>query len=126
MIPTLKDGNVIFIKKYNLDLEYGDIIVAKKSRKTIIKRIVGIPGDKIEIDGNLYVNGSIRNEYSIDNKGEVEYPIILNTDEYFVLGDNLEQSKDSRTNEIGIIHKSEIIGKMIFNKSKQGRMESFK
>ena len=118
MSPSLEDKNIILIKKFDLDLKYGDIIIAKKNGKTIIKRIVGIPGDKVEIDGYLYINGNKKNDYLITNNGEIEYPVILNSEEYFVLGDNLEQSKDSRTNEIGIIRKSEILGKMIFNKPK--------
>lgn len=115
MNPNLKDGNIIFIKKYNLDVKYGDIIVAKKNGKTIIKRVVGTPGDKIVIDDYLYVNDQKKSEYLISNKGEINYPIILGSNEYFVLGDNLEHSKDSRFNEIGIIYRDEIIGEKIFN-----------
>lgn len=115
MKPSLNNGSIIFIKKYNLNIKYRDIIVAKKNGKTIIKRVVGTPGDKIVIDEYLYINDKKKDEYYILDKGEITYPIILKNNEYFVLGDNLEQSKDSRFYEIGIVNKSEIIGKKLFN-----------
>ena len=119
MNPNLKDGQVILIKKFKLDLQYGDIVVINKNKKIIIKRLVGLPNDKIRIDKYLYINDQKMDNYYIENKGDVTEEVYLTEDEYFVLGDNLNNSIDSRTKEIGKIYKSEIIGKMIFNKNKK-------
>ena len=56
MYPTLKNGNIVLIQKYNLDLKNNDIIVIKKDNKIIIKRLIGIPNDTIRIDKYVYVN----------------------------------------------------------------------
>lgn len=113
MEPTLKNGNIILIKKFNLEIEYNDIIVIKKTNKILIKRVVGLPNDTIKIDKYLYVNGEKRNNLYINNRGDMKNEIKLKSNEFFVLGDNIEHSIDSRFNEIGVIHKDEIIGKMI-------------
>lgn len=113
MHPTLKDGNIIVIKKFDLKFDYNDIVVIKKNDKTIVKRIVGLPGDLVKIDNYLYINNEKRHDMYIENVGDMENEILLNSDEYFVLGDNIPNSIDSRFNEIGIIKRKEIIGKMI-------------
>ena len=113
MYPTFKDKNIAIMKKFNLDLKYNDIIVARKNNKIIIKRLVGLPNDTIEIKDYLYVND---NKYDdvFTPSGDIENKkIILGNDEYFVLGDNREHSVDSRFSEIGVINKKEIIGKII-------------
>ena len=113
MEPTLKNSNIILIKKFNLEIEYNDIIVIKKSNKILIKRVVGLPNDTIKIDKYLYVNGEKSTNLYINNRGDMKNEIKLKSNEFFVLGDNTEHSIDSRFNEIGVIHKDEIIGKMI-------------
>ena len=116
MHPTLKNGNIIFIKKFNLKVEYNDIVVIKKGDNVIIKRVVGLPNDSINIDKYLYVNGQKKENLYIENAGDIKNEILLKDKEYFVLGDNINYSIDSRFNEIGIIRENEIIGKMINNK----------
>ena len=113
MFPTLKNGNIVFIKKYNLDLKHNDIVIIKKDNKTIIKRLVGLPNDKIEINDYLYINGEKNDNLYIEDKGNISNEICLKNNEYFVLGDNRQNSIDSRFDEIGIITKDEIIGKII-------------
>lgn len=113
MYPTLKDKQIVLIKKYNLNLSNNDIIVAKKNNRIIIKRLVGLPNDTIKIDQYVYVNGNKNDNIITDQKGNIEKEILLEQGEYFVLGDNRENSIDSRFNEIGIIHEDEIIGKVI-------------
>lgn len=115
MYPTLKENNIILIKKFNLNLKYNDIIVIKKDNKIIIKRLVGMPNDSIKIDKYLYVNGKINDNCYIENSGDIHDELVLKDNEYFVLGDNIQNSIDSRFNEIGIIHGNEIIGKVLKN-----------
>lgn len=116
MYPTLKNRNIIFIKKFDLKIEYNDILVIKKNDKIIIKRVVGLPNDSINIDEYLFVNGQKNENLYIENAGDIKNEILLKDKEYFVLGDNINNSIDSRFDEIGIINEDEIIGKMINNK----------
>lgn len=99
------------------EVSKGDIIVSKEpiTNKKIIKRCIATPGDIVQItDSIVYVNGNpIEDNYS---KGETcggcaESEISLNKDEYFILGDNRENSKDSRY--FGVIKKNTIIGKVL-------------
>lgn len=82
-----------------------------------IKRIIGMPGETIQIDreGNIYINGEILEEsYGrevIQNPGLAANTIQLGQDEYFVMGDNRNNSSDSRDPMVGNIHRNEIIGR---------------
>ena len=113
MEPTLTSGKIVVMKKYNLDLKHNDIVVIRKNGKTIIKRLVGLPNDSIKIDEYLYVNGTKNDNLYTKDKGEIKNEILLKEKEYFVLGDNRQNSIDSRFIEIGIIHEREIIGKIM-------------
>ncbi len=114
MMPTLKNGQVLISKKYNLQIKNNDIIVIKKNNKTIIKRVIGIPNDEIAIlEGYIYLNGNKFDDIYTENSGILTHEIKLKDDEYFVLGDNRNASIDSRFDEIGIINKKEIIAKII-------------
>ncbi len=92
---------------------------------TYIKRIIALPGETVEIknDGNIYVNGQIlqeNEEYNYEkivNSGIAKKPVTLGEDEYFVLGDNRNNSEDSRFDEIGNVKKKDIIGKVWFRVS---------
>lgn len=113
MLPTLNNKEIVCIKKYNLNLKRNDIVVIKKNGKTIIKRLVGMPNDMIKIDNYLYVNSKQNDNLYIKDYGNIKDEICLKDNEYFVLGDNRQNSIDSRFDEIGIINKEEIIGKII-------------
>lgn len=113
MYSTLKDGDMVLVTKYDLKFNYNDIVIIKKKDKTIIKRIVGLPKDKIKIDKYLYINGNIQDNRYIEDPGNLIDEITLKENEYFVLGDNIQHSIDSRFDEIGVILKNEIIGKII-------------
>ena len=119
MEPALKHGDIAIIKKYNLKLNYNDIVLVKKNNKTIIKRLVAFPKDTIKIDNYLYVNGKKNDDFYTENKGTITNEITLSPDEYFVIGDNRQNSIDSRFEEIGMISKEEIIGKIIIPKTKK-------
>ena len=99
-----------------------DIIVfpyRMDSKQLLIKRIIGMPGETVEVreDGFIYINGEqLMEGYGkeiIDSNhlGTVEYPITLGKDEYFVLGDNRNNSSDSRYPMVGNVHREDIIGK---------------
>ena len=82
-----------------------------------IKRIIGMPGETVQIDdeGNIYINGELLEESygreTIEFAGRAYEEIALGEDEYFVLGDNRNNSTDSRMAEVGNIHRSDIIGR---------------
>lgn len=126
MMDTLNDADHLFVEKlsYRFDaLKRFDIIVfypyGRENEDYYIKRIIGLPGETIQIIGSdIYINGEILEEdYGKDpivDPGRAAEPIILGEDEYFVLGDNRSISKDSRSEEVGNVHKEDIGGRAIF------------
>ena len=119
----LTDGTKIVINKmaYRIgDPERFDVIVFKQSGREHsyynVKRVIGLPGETIQVkDGKVYVDGSELEEKiqtdDIRNGGLAEDEIVLDEDEYFVLGDNRTNSEDSRFANIGNVLRSEIVGK---------------
>ncbi len=116
MYPTLKSDEILILNKLSKNkLKRFDIVVIKYNSETIIKRIIGLPGEKIEyIDNVLYVNGEIvdepfehedTNDFSLSEISSESVP----EDSYFVVGDNRGISMDSRI--IGFIDKKDILGK---------------
>ena len=125
MQPTLNDGDNLIVDKisYRLrDPERFDIIVfpfVYKESTYYIKRIIGLPGETVQIDeeGNIYINGEILQEsygreiIKEEHRGIAANPITLGEDEYFVMGDNRNNSSDSRLPEVGNIKRDQIIGR---------------
>lgn len=116
MVPTLNVNDRLFVTRiYNLEkLERGDILVfySEEYQKSLIKRLIGLPGDKIEIEeGIVYVNGEKLEEDYIGKKdtlsGEYEVP----EGKYFFLGDNRLESQDSRYWDNPYIDGEDITGK---------------
>ena len=119
MEPTITDNNRVLMIK-NREINRGDIIVFKTDSKDAIKRVIASPGDKVEItkDGIVKVNDEeIKEEYArgITEPKEQRYPITLKQDRYFVLGDNREDSLDSRFLSVGTIKKENIVGKVVMS-----------
>src|SRR5579859_6873676 len=122
MEPGLEDQERIFINKlvYHFEsIERGDIVVfhyPRDTRKSFIKRVIGLPGDRIRIDfGRVFVNGVQLPEPYIppDYQDVSSYPeSVVPVNAYFVLGDHRSMSRDSR--EIGPIMRSFIYGKAVF------------
>ena len=126
MNPELSNGDVTLMDKvaYNMSTpKRGDVIAFKpngnENSHYYIKRIVGLPGETIEVqDGKILVNGKeIKEKYEtteISELGLLDEPIELGNDEYFVLGDDRQNSEDSRSEDIGNVKRSDIVGKVWF------------
>ena len=117
MLPALKDGDKIIVDRRFDKLERGDIVIfyyPEDRRKSYIKRIVGLPGETIEIrDGNVVINGTVIQEpylnpqYNLSERSSE--PVRLLPENYFVMGDNRDNSSDSRI--WGPLHEEFIYGK---------------
>lgn len=128
MRPTLDEGDEILLIKKNFIFFNGiknfDIIVFRMGENNLVKRVVGCEGDRIEIiDGELYLNNDlIKCEYYFfDEDDNASYTIGKN--QYFVLGDNISVSEDSRS--FGLINESDIIGRVILIFSPKDRFRLF-
>ena len=123
MESMLSDGDNLIVDKLSYrfsEPQRFDIIVFpfRYAEKTYyIKRIIGLPGETIYIDGNgtIFIDGEeLKENYGkevIKDPGSAYEPITLGEDEYFVLGDNRNNSSDSRDPVVGNIHRDEFIGK---------------
>lgn len=114
MNKTLENGQILLLYKLG-SIKRFDIVVLDEEieDEIIIKRIIGMPNDTVEIkNGKIYVNDEeIEEEYAYGQTSDYD-KITLGDDEYFILGDNRPISKDSRY--FGPVKKDEIIGKVIF------------
>lgn len=119
MKPLLENNEIVLSLKTK-KLKKGDIIAFYQGNKILIKRVVAVPGNYISIDeeGNVYVDGEVLDEPYVTNKqkGEtnIEFPYQVPESEYFVLSDERDKTTDSRNEDIGLIKKDNVIGKVIF------------
>lgn len=118
MKPTYHNFQFVLIDKTKKNFSTGDVVAIKLGNgKIIVKRIAAVPDNSIKIaDSTIYVDGEPSATYkahSAEYAGIAENGIILNDGEYFLLGDNLSESRDSRYEDVGIINESRIIGKII-------------
>lgn len=126
MAETLNSGDEILVNRFIYkitDPKANDIIVflpnGNEKSHYYVKRVIAVPGDTVLIqNGAVYVNGELFEEEievaSIEEAGIAEEEITLGKDEYFVLGDNRNNSEDSRYANIGNVKKEYIIGKAWF------------
>ena len=119
MEPTLKNGDIVLLNK-TTSFERGDICGFAWNNKILIKRVIGIPGDWIEIDtdGTVYRNGEKLDEPYAEQisfgECDLEFPFQVPQEQYFVLGDMRESSIDSRNTLVGCVENKQIIGKIFF------------
>lgn len=114
MYPTLKDGDIVLLKKFDKTIERFDIVVFKYNNSKLVKRVIGLPGEHIKyVNGVLYINNQKIEDFKLDVNtsdfylDDLGYQLIPE-DYYFVLGDNRGISNDSRS--IGLISKEQISG----------------
>lgn len=119
MEPTLNDEEiVILLKTTNIDRK--EFCCFSYQNKLLIKRVIGLPGDKINIDaeGNVYINDELLDEPYVADKtlGEcdISFPCYVTENHYFVLGDQRATSIDSRSSVIGLVSEEHIVGKIFF------------
>jgi signal peptidase I len=132
MEPGLYNGQEILINHFLYKIvspKRGDVIVflpnGNQNTHYYVKRVVGLPGETVQIkDERLYINGVLAEEDEGYDKmadaGITENEITLGSDEYFVLGDNRNNSEDSRSGNIGPIKRDNIIGKAWFHMASAG------
>lgn len=126
MMPTLNDKDNLWVDK--LSYTFGDpkrfdvIIFNYNEDTTYVKRIIGLPGETVRIDkdGKIYINDRLlvenygKEKISANNLGRASQPVLLGKDEYFVLGDNRNNSSDSRWADVGNVQREDIVGKVVF------------
>lgn len=125
MDDTLNNGDITVISKSHYrfsSVKRKDVIsILSDESKYIMKRVIGLPGEQIEyIEDKLYVNGQLVEEDYLEGEHTGEYNItrlgvdVVPDGKYFVLGDNRDNSKDSRDPDVGFIDEEDIIGKIVF------------
>ena len=116
--PTLRDGEVIVFVTTG-SLSYGDIIAFRHDGLVLIRRVIAVSGDRVDIDGDgvVMLNGEPLDEpyINIRNAGEIsiDLPCRVPDNQFFVIGDNRLASFDSRSSEIGMVNRGDIIGKAL-------------
>ena len=117
MNPTLHDRDIIVLVKDG-NMKTGDLCGFYWQNKLLLKRIIGLPGDIIELDedGVVTVNGEVLDEPYVDELAlgecDIRFPYQVPENRYFVLGDHRATSIDSRSSVIGCVEKSQIVGKV--------------
>lgn len=132
MAPAVAENGSVLVDRVAYHIrspKKGDVVAftpkGNISANDNVKRIVAVPGDTVQIkSGRLYVNGTAtylkQTGLSIKDAGRAETEITLGDDEYFVLGDNVNNSEDSRYESIGNVTRKEMIGKVWFCLSLKG------
>lgn len=116
MVPNIAPGDLIIYYRLDKQCVVGDVVVCSYEDKKMTARVVALPGDTVDInEDGLKINSSLQYEPKIYKETMafeegVEFPIVLGTDEYFVLGDNRDRTTDSRL--FGPVAKSDLYGKV--------------
>jgi signal peptidase I len=129
MQDTLKDGEMMMVSRLPYNPRHGDIVIFSKhgfsfneatgQYNTLVKRVIGLPGDTLEFkDGTLYINDIAQEEPYIREsnwiwRGDMPNPVTVPEDKVFVLGDNRNVSQDSRNSQIGFVETRSVLGRVI-------------
>lgn len=119
MEPAYHNMQIVLLDKRTNDYQYGDVIAfaCEELSAILVKRIAACPGDTVVIlNGTLYVNGEVSSIYPeagyFKEAGILEECVRLGSGEYIVIGDNADDSKDSRYEEVGVVNQGQIVGKV--------------
>ena len=119
MTPTLNNGEIIFSVKTRTP-ERGDVIAFYYNNKVLVKRVIGLPGDWVDIreDGTVYINNRMLIEPYLAERSlgnaDIELPCQVPDGKYFVMGDHRATSADSRHTAVGCIGSEQIVGRILF------------
>ena len=119
MSGTVDNGDLVASIKTS-DMKTGDVIAFYYNNNILVKRVIAVSGDFVDIDeeGNVYVNQALLNEPYLSSKafGEtnIELPYQVPEDRIFVMGDNREVSIDSRNTAVGCVAGEQVVGKIVF------------
>ena len=118
MAPALEEGDIVISWPY-AEIDNGDLVAFRYGERVLVKRVVASSGDKVEVlpDGSVLRNGfTLYEPYATLNDGQeqtdLEYPLTVPEGSYFVLGDNRENSVDSRNSIIGFVSGDQMIGQI--------------
>ena len=118
MEPTLQDGDILVLSKPGA-LQSGELCGMYAKGRLILKRIIGLPGDVVDMDemGNVYVNKVRLEEPYVSRKAlgtcDLSFPYTVPEDSLFVLGDHRETSIDSRSSLIGCVQTNQVMGQVV-------------
>lgn len=121
MTPTLEEGNIVAALK-STDYERGDLIAFYYNNKILVKRVIALPGEWVNIDdkGRVYINDILQEEEYLaegeKDMGEcdIELPYQVPEGRVFVMGDHRSVSIDSRSSTIGCVSEEQVVGRLLF------------
>ena len=121
MIPELRSDDVVLMNRVSYDLgspkRFDVVVFERDDKKPNVKRVIGLPGETVQIkNGQIYIDDkpleADRGLNQVSLAGLAENPVVLDEDEYFLLGDNRDSSEDSRFVKIGNVKRKQIRGKV--------------
>ncbi len=124
MLPTLHHNDTLYVNRFMYTPEVGDVIIFRPPNSPstpYVKRVIAVEGQEVVVDAreqSVYVDGvKLEEDYiseALVSAGTMEYPFTVPEDHVFVLGDNRNNSRDSRDASVGAVPRKNIIGKVIF------------
>ena len=121
MKPVLESGDVVLMNRLSYDIGKPNrldvVVFEREDKKPNVKRVIGLPGETVQIkNGQIYIDDkpleADKGLGQVSLAGLAENPVVLEEDEYFLLGDNRESSEDSRFSGIGNIKRENLIGRV--------------